>query len=45
MKKYQSDNEKNGFKQGCFVFKPKMQIWVNFGGYILRTLGPFYGLL
>jgi hypothetical protein len=35
-----------------FVFKPKIQIWVNFGGsrngrrwYILRTLGPFYGLL
>jgi hypothetical protein len=35
-----------------FVFKPKIQIWVNFGGscnlrcwYILWTLGPFYGLL
>jgi hypothetical protein len=35
-----------------FVFKPKIQIWVNFGGscsgwcwYILRTLGPFYGFL
>jgi hypothetical protein len=35
-----------------FVFKPKIQIWVNFGGscnvrcwYILRTLGPFYGLM
>jgi hypothetical protein len=34
-----------------FVFKPKIQIWVNFGGscngrcwYILCTLGPFYGL-
>jgi hypothetical protein len=33
-----------------FVFKPKIQIWVNFGGswngrcwYILWTLGPFYG--
>jgi hypothetical protein len=31
-----------------FVFKPKIQIWVNFGGsaigrcwYILWTLGPF----
>jgi hypothetical protein len=35
-----------------FVFKPKIQIWVNFAGfcngkcwYILWTLGPFYGLL
>jgi hypothetical protein len=35
-----------------FVFKPKIQIWVNLGGpcngrwwYILWTLGPFYGLL
>jgi hypothetical protein len=35
-----------------FVFKPKIQIWVNFVGscngrcwYILWTLGPFYGLL
>jgi hypothetical protein len=35
-----------------FVFKAKIQIWVNFGGswngrwwYILWTLGPFYGLL
>jgi hypothetical protein len=35
-----------------FVFKPKIQIWVKFGGscnwrcwYILWTLGPFYGLL
>jgi hypothetical protein len=35
-----------------FVFKPKIQIWVNFGGscdgicwYILGTPGPFYGLL
>jgi hypothetical protein len=35
-----------------FVFKPNIQIWVNFGGscngrccYILRTLGPCYGLL
>jgi hypothetical protein len=35
-----------------FAFKPKIQIWVNFGGscngrcrYILWTLGPFYGLL
>jgi hypothetical protein len=35
-----------------FVFKPKIQSWVNFGGscngrcwYILCTLGPFYGLL
>jgi hypothetical protein len=35
-----------------FVFKPKIQIWVNFGGcctgrcwYILWTLGPFYSLL
>jgi hypothetical protein len=34
-----------------FVFKPKIQIWVNFGGscnwrwlYILWTPGPFYGL-
>jgi hypothetical protein len=34
-----------------FVFKPKIQIWVNFGGscngrcwYILWTLGPFYGI-
>jgi hypothetical protein len=34
-----------------FLFKPKIQIWVNFGGscngrcwYILCTLGPFYGL-
>jgi hypothetical protein len=34
-----------------FVFKPKIQIWVNFGEscngscwYILWTLGPFYGL-
>jgi hypothetical protein len=32
-----------------FVFKPKIQIWANFGGscngrwwYILWTLGPFY---
>jgi hypothetical protein len=35
-----------------FVFKPKIQIWVNFAGscngrgwYILWTLIPFYGLL
>jgi hypothetical protein len=35
-----------------FVFKPKIQIWVNFGGscngrcwYILWALGSFYGLL
>jgi hypothetical protein len=35
-----------------FVFKPKIQIWVNFGGswtgrgrYVLWTLGSFYGLL
>jgi hypothetical protein len=35
-----------------FVFKPKIQIWVNYGGsctgrcwYILWTLGPFYSLL
>jgi hypothetical protein len=35
-----------------FVFKPKIQIWVNFGGscngicwHILWTLGPFYDLL
>jgi hypothetical protein len=35
-----------------FVFKPKIQIWVNFGElcnrrcwYTLWTLGPFYGLL
>jgi hypothetical protein len=35
-----------------FVFKPKNQIWVNFGGscngrrwYILLTPGSFYGLL
>jgi hypothetical protein len=35
-----------------FVFKPKIQIWVNFGGpctgrcrHILWTLGPFYNLL
>jgi hypothetical protein len=35
-----------------FVFKPKIQIWVNFGRscngrcwYILWTLGPFYCLL
>jgi hypothetical protein len=35
-----------------FVLKPKIQIWVNFGGscnrrcwYMLWTLGPFYGLL
>jgi hypothetical protein len=35
-----------------FVFKPKIQIWVSFGGscngrywYILWTLGPFYSLL
>jgi hypothetical protein len=35
-----------------FVFKPKIQIWVNFGGscngrcwYILWTLSPFYSLL
>jgi hypothetical protein len=35
-----------------FVFIPKIQIWVNFGGsctgrcwYILWTLGPFYILL
>jgi hypothetical protein len=35
-----------------FVFKPKIQIWVNFGGtcngrcwYILWTLGLFYSLL
>jgi hypothetical protein len=35
-----------------FVFKPKIQIWVNFvgscngrGWYILWTVGPFYGLL
>jgi hypothetical protein len=34
------------------VFKPKIQLWVNFGEsrtgrcwYILWTLGPFYGLL
>jgi hypothetical protein len=34
-----------------FVFKPKIQIWVNYGGscngrrwYILWTLGPFFGL-
>jgi hypothetical protein len=33
-----------------FVFKPTIQIWLNFGGsctgrywYILWTLGPFYG--
>jgi hypothetical protein len=33
-----------------FVFKPKIQIWINFGGpyivkclYILRPLGIFYG--
>jgi hypothetical protein len=36
---------------GWFVFKPKIQIWGNFGGscngrcwYILWKLGPFYGL-
>jgi hypothetical protein len=35
-----------------FVFKPKIQTWVNFGGsctgrcwYILWTLGPLYSLL
>jgi hypothetical protein len=35
-----------------FVFKPKIQIWVNFGGswngrcwYVLWTLRPFYSLL
>jgi hypothetical protein len=35
-----------------FVFKPKIQIWVNFGGsctgrcwYVLRTFGSFYSLL
>jgi hypothetical protein len=35
-----------------FVFKPNIQIWVNFGGscngrwrHILWTFGPFYGLL
>jgi hypothetical protein len=35
-----------------FVFKPKIQIWVNFGGscngrwwHILLTLCPLYGLL
>jgi hypothetical protein len=35
-----------------FVFKPKIQIWVNFGRscngrcwYILWTLGPFYSLI
>jgi hypothetical protein len=35
-----------------FVYKPKTQIWVIFGGsckgrcwYILWTLGPFFGLL
>jgi hypothetical protein len=34
-----------------FVFKPKIQIWVNFRGscygrcrYILWTVGPIYGL-
>jgi hypothetical protein len=38
--------------QGCQIFKPKIQIWVNFGGscnercwYILWTLGLFCGLL
>jgi hypothetical protein len=36
----------------CFVFKPKIQLWKNFGGscngrcwHILLTLRPFYGLL
>jgi hypothetical protein len=35
-----------------FVFKPEIQIWVNFGGsniwrfwYILWTFGPFYSVL
>jgi hypothetical protein len=35
-----------------FVFKPKIQNWEHFGGscngrrwYVLRTLGPFCGLL
>jgi hypothetical protein len=41
-----------GLPDGTYVFKPKIQIWVNFGGscngicwYILWTFGLFYGHL
>jgi hypothetical protein len=45
------ESAKSGLPDGI-LFKPKIQIWVNFGGscngrcwYILWTFGPFYGHL
>jgi hypothetical protein len=43
---------RSGLPEGIHIFKPKIPIWVNFGGpwngkcrYILRPFGTFYGPL